>query len=117
MQLISRRIASLADKCLDGILPRALALVLLLGCGSANGQTATWSPSPVDSAWNTGANWSTGTAPNGPTYTATFDLSSKTSISLPVDIEVNALTFSSTASAYTFTVASSNTTGDRVLKI
>jgi len=48
----------------------------------ASGAGATWSASSSSGDWNTAANWTPNTAPNGPSDTATFDTSSITAVSL-----------------------------------
>ncbi len=65
--------------------------------------SATWSANPASGDWNTPANWTPATVPNGPTETATFAASSKTAVSLSAAVEVNAITFDPAASSYTVT--------------
>src|SRR4029453_12834390 len=38
----------------------------------------TWNLNPASGDWNTASNWTPATVPNGPAYTATFDVSNMT---------------------------------------
>src|SRR5690348_2693172 len=66
--------------------------------------SATWSANPVNSDWNTAANWIPATVPNGPADIATFDQSNITAVSISAGTEVNAILFNPGASAFTMTV-------------
>lgn len=50
--------------------------------------------SPTDGDWNTAANWSAGSPPNGAGQVASFGTSSTTSISYSVNTELGGITFS-----------------------
>ena len=64
--------------------------------------SATWNLDPASSDWNTAANWTPNTVPNGPSDTATFDVSNTTTISVANGVlEVAAIIFNSGASAFT----------------
>jgi hypothetical protein len=90
------------------ILSCAIVLTLALGPLSVvYARSATWSTNPSTGDWNTAANWTPPSVPNGPTNTATFDVSNITSVSLSADTQVNSVVFDSGASAYTITVPSS----------
>jgi autotransporter-associated beta strand protein len=51
--------------------------------------SATWNLNPTSSDWNTAANWTPATVPNGPFDVATFASSNQPAISLSADIEIN----------------------------
>jgi autotransporter-associated beta strand protein len=66
--------------------------------------SATWSNSPVSGDWNTAANWTPATVPNGPNDVATFGVSSTVDVSIPSSIEVNSIAFTPGASAFIITL-------------
>jgi autotransporter-associated beta strand protein len=70
----------------------------------AHAGSATWDLNPGSGDWNTAANWTPMTVPNASTDTATFALSNTTAISISANTEVNGITFTPAASAYTITV-------------
>ena len=59
---------------------------------------ATWNLSPISSDWNTAANWTPATVPDGQ---ATFDVSNRTHISISADASVDSIVFNPSASAFT----------------
>jgi len=63
--------------------------------------SATWDLHPSDDQWNTAANWTPDTVPNGPSDTATFDVSTVTHVDLSADIEAAGIIFNPNASSYT----------------
>src|SRR5438105_1365524 len=63
-----------------------------------------WDSAPSNNDWNTAANWSPMTVPNGPADTATFDFSNTTNVSVANFIEVYSVLFNPSASAFTITV-------------
>src|SRR6266487_3198802 len=66
--------------------------------------SAEWDLDPISGDWNTAANWTPIGIPIGPADTATFALSNTTDVSISVDTEVNAITFTSAATnPYTIT--------------
>src|SRR5262249_23267690 len=67
--------------------------------------SATWNLNPTSDDWNTAANWTPATIPNGATDIATFDLSNTTAVSPRGSTTVLGITFNSGASAYTITTA------------
>jgi autotransporter-associated beta strand protein len=75
----------------------------------ASAGSATWNLNPTSNDWNTAANWTPATVPNGPGDTATFDVSNTTGVSLSANIEVNGLIYSSGASAFSLTIANQST--------
>src|SRR5438094_4369244 len=82
----------------------AMLLLLLSIASSTYADSATWKSSPVTGGWNTAANWTPTTVPNGPSDTATFATSNRTAVSLSADTEVNGIVFNPGASAFTITV-------------
>jgi autotransporter-associated beta strand protein len=63
----------------------------------AHAGSATWDLDPGSGDWNTAANWTPMTVPNGPADTATFALSNNTNVSIFANTEVNGITFTSVA--------------------
>ncbi len=85
------------------ILSCAMVLTLSLGVLSAvYAGSATWSTNPGTGDWNTAANWSPRTVPNGPADTATFPNSNTANPVIHSSVELDALVFAdSTLTAYT----------------
>ena len=82
-----------------GLLPLICLALRAAGAGSA-----TWNANPTNNDWNTAANWTPNTVPNGPSDVATFGASSVTAVSFSADlIEVDRIIFSPGASSYTIT--------------
>jgi autotransporter-associated beta strand protein len=79
------------------------AAAVLLSLHSTRAGSATWNTSPTSGDWNTAANWTPATIPNGPSDIATFGSSSQTSLSLSAATEVSQIVFNSGASAFTIT--------------
>jgi autotransporter-associated beta strand protein len=80
-------------------------LMLLLSVIARAG-SATWDLNPGSGDWNTAANWTPMTVPNGSTDTATFALSNTTSVSISANTEVNGITFTAAATnPYTITAS------------
>ncbi len=67
--------------------------------------SATWNLHPTSSDWNTAANWTPATVPNGSGDTATFEASDTVSLSLSANVEVNGIVYGSQASAFTLSIA------------
>jgi hypothetical protein len=86
-------------------LPLAAAiLTLVLSTASSSfAGSATWKKIPATNDWQTAANWTPRTVPNGPLDTATFASSNQTGVDLAQfgDIEVNGIVFKPGASAFT----------------
>jgi len=83
-----------------GLLP---VIVLLLSLQTTQAGSATWNLNPASGDWNTAANWTPPTVPNGPADTAQFAVSNTTDISISSPIEVNGTQFNPGASAFTIT--------------
>jgi autotransporter-associated beta strand protein len=86
----------------------AVLLLLFYGPSNAFAGSATWKASPATGDWNTAANWTPNTVPNGPSDTATFASSNKTGVSISANTEVNTIVFNAGASAFTITVSPTN---------
>jgi hypothetical protein len=70
----------------------------------AHADSATWDLNPTSGDWNTAANWTPMTVPNGPADIATLALSNSTDVSISVNTEVNSIIFTSAATnPYTIT--------------
>ena len=82
-------------------LPIIVSLIVAI---DALAGSATWKNSPTSPDWNTAANWTPATVPNGASDTATFAISSKTRVSLSDNTLVNGIVFEPGASAFTITV-------------
>src|SRR6266480_2673687 len=83
----------------------AMLLLLLSIASSTYADSATWKSSPATGDWNTAANWTPMTVPNGPSDTATFATSNRTAVSLSASTEVNGIVFNAGASPFTITVS------------
>src|SRR6478672_8980316 len=80
------------------------ALILLLCIQDSHAGSPTWDLNPGSGDWNTAANWTPITVPNGSSDTATFDLSNTTNVSISANTEVNGITFTAAATnPYTIT--------------
>src|SRR5205807_5572873 len=88
------------------ILSCAISLMLSLGAlNAAYADSATWNLHPTSGDWDTAANWTPATVPNGPADIATFSTSSRSTVSLAnVQIEVASLIFDTAATNYTIIV-------------
>ncbi|HEY2714575.1 MAG TPA: autotransporter-associated beta strand repeat-containing protein [Chthoniobacterales bacterium] len=71
----------------------------------ALGGSATWNLNPVSGDWNTAANWTPNTVPNGPSDVASFATSNIASISLSAGVAVDSIVFDPTANTYDITVS------------
>lgn len=79
----------------------AILLALLGGAALQPALAQTWLSSPGSGDWNTASNWDTSTVPNGSSATATFGLSSVTSISNNTgSVTLLSLLYNSGASSY-----------------
>jgi autotransporter-associated beta strand protein len=74
-----------------------LAVVSILTPIVAHAGSATWDLNPGSGDWNTAANWTPATVPNGSANTATFALSNTIDVSISANTEVNAITFTPAA--------------------
>jgi autotransporter-associated beta strand protein len=69
---------------------------------SSHAGSATWKTDATSNDWNTAANWTPMTVPNGATDTATFQSSNVTDVSLSARVtQVNSIVFNAGASAFT----------------
>src|SRR5262245_56547234 len=79
------------------------AIVLALSVGALSAVyagSATWSLNPTSGDWNTAANWTPPTVPNGPADVATFGLSNTTEVTLSANsTEVAEIVFNSAATS------------------
>ena len=82
--------------------------VLLLATPAYAG-SATWNLNPTSSDWNTAANWTPNSVPNGSGDKATFDVSSITSVGISANTEVDSIVFDVAASSFTITASPSLT--------
>jgi autotransporter-associated beta strand protein len=83
----------------------AAALLFLAAQRPSLAGSATWDQNPTSGDWNTAANWTPQTVPNGTTDIATFGTSNLTSISSQsTDIDLDSLVFNSGAPPYTITL-------------
>ena len=89
----------------------SVLFVILLACSgllpiSAVAGSATWKLNPTSGDWNTAANWTPASIPNGPSDIATFAVSNTTGITLSATTKLNGIVFNASASAYTIDVNS-----------
>jgi hypothetical protein len=63
----------------------------------AYADSAQWNLNPTSGDWNTAANWTPATVPNGSADTATFALSNTTNVSISASTEVNEIVFTAAA--------------------
>src|SRR5262249_20106940 len=63
----------------------------------AYAESAQWNLNPTSGDWNTAANWTPMTVPNGPGDVATFGLSNTIGVAISEDTEVDGITFPSAA--------------------
>jgi autotransporter-associated beta strand protein len=89
------------NKCLAPLI--SCCLIFLLA-DFARAGSATWKRHARSGDWNTKTNWTPAHVPNASTDTATFALSNTTNVSISANTEVNGVTFTPAASAYTITV-------------
>jgi hypothetical protein len=82
--------------------------------------SAQWNLNPISGDWNTAANWTPTTVPNGSADVATFALSSTTDVSISENTEINSIFFTPAASnpytisaqGLTLTISGSGNTND-----
>ena len=72
---------------------------------SVHAGSATWDLNPASGDWNTAANWTPATVPNGSADTATFAVSNTTAISISANTTVDGITFAPGASSFTITAS------------
>ena len=85
------------------------SLMLLLPA-VAYPDSAQWDLNPSSGDWNTAANWTPMTVPNGSTDIATFAVSNTTNVSISANTEVSGITFTAAATnPYTITASAAFT--------
>jgi len=82
------------------LLASALLALSAAAHAGGGGTDGTWLLNPISGDWNTGANWTS--SPAVPDRTATFGLSTKTSIAFSTDASVDTIQFNTGAPAYSF---------------
>ena len=80
-------------------------LGLMLCIHTSFAGNATWDLNPGSGDWNTAANWTPATVPNGSADTATFAVSNTTAISISANTIVDGITFAPGASSFTITAS------------
>ena len=88
---------------------KLLIIVNLALAINVHADSATWNLNPINNDWNTAANWTPNTVPNGPNDVATFGASSITAVSLASPVELNGLVLNPGASAFTFSIFGGST--------
>ncbi len=84
---------------------KLLIILTLFTAANVYAGSATWNLNPASGDWNTAANWTPNTIPNGADDVATLELSNQTAIAVSVfGTETNELIFNPGASAFTITV-------------
>lgn len=81
--------------CCSIILTLSLAALSAAYAGSA-----TWNLNPSSGDWNTAANWTPATVPNGASNIATFDVSTTIDVLLTAAITLNGIVYTPAASAF-----------------
>jgi autotransporter-associated beta strand protein len=79
----------------------AAALLFLAAQGDSLAGSATWNLNPASGDWNTAANWTPATVPNGPSDIATFATSNQTQIGISAITGVGGINFNPGADAFT----------------
>src|SRR6266487_3684965 len=92
---------------LQTILAVAISVLALI---IAHAGSATWDLNPGSGDWNTAANWTPETVPNGPADIATFAVSNRLAISVTDNTEVNEIVFEPGARAFSIS-SSTNANG------
>ena len=94
---------------------KILPTLVLFACATflsaasiAHAGSATWNLNPTNGDWNTAANWTPATVPNGATDLATFGVSNTTTVSLSASITVDSIIFNPGASAYAISLGTSS---------
>jgi autotransporter-associated beta strand protein len=78
----------------------SVALALLTTTSPSLAGSATWNLNPLTNDWNTAANWTPETVPDGETDVATFDVSNVTDLSVSDYVFLDSIVFNPGASAY-----------------
>jgi len=77
-----------------------LALACFAVSSTAQADSGTWLANPTNGDWNTAANWSLNSVPNGSSDIATFDFSNQTDISISTPTTVAGIVFAAGASGF-----------------
>ena len=80
-----------------------LTLFLILTNQSAIAGSATWNLNPTSNDWNTAANWTPMTVPNGASDIATFGPANTTDVSVSTNTTVSSIVFNPGATAFMVT--------------
>ena len=82
-----------------------IAAAVLFGAAQreAAAGSATWSANPSSGDWNTAANWTPNTVPNGSFDVATFSTSNLTQVGVSARTEISGVSFSPGADPFTIT--------------
>jgi autotransporter-associated beta strand protein len=78
-----------------------VVMLLFFLATAAFAGSATWKANPGSGTWNTAANWTPATIPNGAADTATFAFSGTKNVFFSADTEVNGIVFNAGASPFT----------------
>src|SRR5436305_7641173 len=93
----------------------AAVLLLLLTTQNSKAGSATWLPSPQDSAWENANNWTPGGPPNGPSDIANFAQSSQTDVNVSTSKEVNSIVFASNANSFALHISPAGAFGGELI--
>ena len=88
---------------------------MTLSVGISRAGCATWNLNPTSNDWNTAANWTPATVPNGAHDTATFDVSNVTDVFVQATDILKAMTFDPDASPFTISIGGSVAVGSLTL--
>src|SRR5262249_17495825 len=87
----------------------------------AYADSAQWNLNPISGDWNTAANWTPMTVPNGPEDIATFGFSNNSNVSISANTEVNGIILTAGVGCYItippdlrFTLGGKGISGDAV---
>ena len=85
------------------------ALLLVITIQTVHAGSATWNLNPTNGDWNTAANWTPNTVPNGPNDIVTFEASNQTDVTISTSTEVSELVLRPSASDFTIQVTAGQT--------
>jgi autotransporter-associated beta strand protein len=81
-----------------------LALAYCAVSSTAQADSGTWLANPTNGDWNTAANWSSNSVPNGSSDIATFDFSNETHVSISAPTTVAGIVFDAGASGFFYNI-------------
>src|SRR5436190_11220735 len=81
---------------------QGVGVLIFFAATAAFAGSATWKANPGSGTWNTAANWTPATVPNGAADTAAFAFSNKAGVFFAADIVVYAIVFNAVASPFIF---------------